>query len=66
MEIIENANHKFDELIEKLYIRKDIVLLNGIPSGSNVLLQNFLDEPKKTDNTYQIIIMPKEVADGRD
>lgn len=55
---------KFDELIEKLYTCKDIASLNGIPSESNALLQNSLDELKKTEHAYQLSIMPKEPADG--
>ena len=38
--------------------------MNGIPSESNALLQNSLDELKKAENTYQISIMPKEPAGG--
>ena len=56
---------KFDELIEKLNTCKDIASLNGIPSESNALLQNSLDELKKTEHAYQLSIMPKEPADGR-
>lgn len=56
---------KFDELIEKLYTCKDIASLNGIPSESNALLQNSLDELKKTEHAYQLSIMPKESANGR-
>ena len=55
---------KFDELIEKLYTCKDIASLNGIPSESNALLQNSLDELKKAEHAYQLSIMPKEPADG--
>ena len=55
---------KFDELIEKLNTCKDIASLNGIPSESNALLQNSLDELKKTEHAYQLSIMPKEPADG--
>lgn len=55
---------KFDELIEKLYTCKDIASLNGIPSESNALLQNSLDELKKTEHAYQLSIMPKEPANG--
>ncbi len=55
---------KFDELIEKLYTCKDIASLNGIPSESNALLQNSLDELKKAEHAYQLSIMPKESADG--
>lgn len=55
---------KFDELIEKLHTCKDIASLNGIPSESNALLQNSLDELKKAENAYQLSIMPKEPAVG--
>ena len=32
---------------------------------SNALLQNSLDELKKTEHAYQLSIMPKESANGR-
>ena len=38
--------------------------MNGIPSESNALLQNSLDELKKAENAYQFSIMPKEPAGG--
>ena len=55
---------KFDELIEKLHTCNDIATLNGIPSESNALLQNSLDELKKAENAYQLSIMSKEPAGG--
>lgn len=53
-------SEKFAELINKLQTCKDIASLNGIPSESNALLQNSLDELQKAENAYQLSVQPKE------
>ena len=54
--IDEKAIQKQMELIEKLHTCKDIASMNGIPSESNALLQNSLDELKRAESAYQISI----------
>ena len=44
---------KFDELLEKLKQTNDIAALNGIPSESNALLQNCLNDIQNEENAYQ-------------
>lgn len=53
-------SEKFAELINKLQTCKDIASLNGIPSESNALLQNSLDELQKAENAYQLSVQLKE------
>lgn len=44
---------KFDELLEKLKQTNDIAALNGIPSESNALLQNCLNDIQNEEKAYQ-------------
>ena len=57
--------NKFSELIEKMKHTHDVAALNGIPSESNALCQNCLNEIQKEEEFYQkSIIPPKTLKDG--
>lgn len=51
--LLDRMNPKFEELLDKLRSMTDIAALNGIPSGSNALLQNCLRMIQEEEDTYQ-------------
>ena len=53
MDFDKEMEKKFDELLEKLKQTNDIAALNGIPSESNALLQNCLNDIQNEENAYQ-------------
>ena len=51
--LLQKFTEKFDDLLEKLKKTNDVASLNGIPSESNALLQNCLNEINKEEDFYQ-------------
>lgn len=58
--------NKFSELIEKMEHTHDVAALNGIPSESNALCQNCLNEIQKEEEFYQKSIIPPETLKDSD
>jgi hypothetical protein len=62
----EKFDKKFEELINKLSSTHDVAALNGIPSESNALCQNCLNEINKEEEFYQKRLVQVPVSDGVD
>lgn len=60
----ERFEEKFLELLEKLRRTNDVAALNGIPSESNALMQNCLNEITREEESYQRSISATHTNNG--
>lgn len=60
----ERFEEKFLDLLEKLRRTNDVAALNGIPSESNALMQNCLNEITREEESYQRSISATHTNNG--